>query len=72
VTWFEPDPPDPPSPVDGQPPRRARRAWLLAAPAVTLALGMVLGFALESARSAANRGARPRPALPPPNRLPPR
>jgi hypothetical protein len=69
VTWFDPDPP---SPVGGQPPRRARRAWLLAAPAVTLVIGMVLGFALGSARSggepasaAATRPAAAQPAAAP-------
>jgi hypothetical protein len=62
VTLFEPDPPGPPSaaapPVDGQQPvtpvqapRRTRRAWLLAALAVTLAVGMVPGYALGSWRS---------------------
>jgi hypothetical protein len=75
VTLFEPDPPGPPSgstsPVHRQPLRR-RRAWRLAASAVTLALGLVLGFALGSGRSgggplgaAAPRPAQTRPAAVP-------
>jgi hypothetical protein len=62
--WFEPDQPDPapaiaPSTAAGEPkpatllhaPRRTPRAWLLLVPGVTLTLGMVLGFAVGSARS---------------------
>jgi hypothetical protein len=63
--WFEPEQPDPtpaiaapavggePQPATKfqAPQRRTPRAWLLIAPAVTLALGMVLGSAIESARS---------------------
>jgi hypothetical protein len=60
VSLFEPDQPDPPPtvalPVAGagpQPgaPLRARRAWLLLAPAGALAVGLLLGFALGSARA---------------------
>jgi hypothetical protein len=58
---FEPDQPDPPPPkmtpaVAGppqmvplpRPPRRTVSAWLLLAPALTLVVGAVLGFALGS------------------------
>jgi hypothetical protein len=67
VTWFEPDPPDPASgtmsAVHDQPPRPAGWAWRLAAPAVTLVLGMVLGFALGAGRSGGEpaSGTAPRP-----------
>ena len=49
-----PDPlPAPPSPAGGplRAPRRRRGAWLLVAPAVTLAVGLVLGFTLGSTRA---------------------
>jgi len=63
--WFEPDQPDPapaiaapavggepqPATLLQAPQRRTPRARLLIAPAVTLALGTVLGFAIESTRS---------------------
>ena len=64
VSLFEPDQPDPPPTMastlaDGelQPgtplraPRRPPRAWLLLALAGTLAVGLLLGFALGSARA---------------------
>lgn len=58
ASLFEPAGPDPApapaSPVAGGPleaPRRRPRAWLLVAPAVTLAVGLVLGFALGSTRA---------------------
>jgi hypothetical protein len=57
ASLFEPAWPDqapaPPSPAGGPlgAPRRRRRAWLLVAPAVTLAVGLVLGFALGSTRA---------------------
>jgi hypothetical protein len=62
--WFEQTRPDPapataPPAAGGEPqpgtlvqaPRRPPQAWLLSALAVTLAVGMVLGFAMGSARS---------------------
>jgi hypothetical protein len=56
ASLFEPAGPDPspatPSPPADGPlagPRRRPRAWLLVAPAMTLAVGLVLGFALGSA-----------------------
>jgi len=56
--WLvEPDQPEPAGGGEPQPatpfeaPRRTLRAWLLIAPAVTLAAGVVLGFALGSARA---------------------
>jgi hypothetical protein len=55
---FEPAAPDPapapPPPAAVGPldaPRRRPRAWLLVVPAVTLAVGLVLGFALGSAQA---------------------
>jgi hypothetical protein len=73
VSLFEPDQPDPasattspapggqPQPVTPLPaPRRLPRAWLLLAPAVTLAVGLAAGFALGSARA----GGEP-PSAPP-------
>jgi hypothetical protein len=83
--WFEQIRPDPApatavpaagaEPQPGtlvQTPRRPRRAWLLSAPAVTLAVGMVLGFAMGSVRSGgeptrapATRAPAAQPAQPP-------
>jgi len=58
ASLFEPAAPDPaPTPAPpaaGRPlhvPRRRPRAWLLVAPAMTLAVGLVLGFALGSAQA---------------------
>lgn len=64
VPLFEPDQPDPASTTTspapgGQPrpvaplpaPRQTPRAWLLLAPAVTLAVGLAAGLALGSARA---------------------
>jgi len=61
---FEPDQPQPPPPppppaadrtpqpvTADEPPRRPPRAWLLMAPALTLALGLAAGFALGSSRA---------------------
>jgi hypothetical protein len=72
---FEPDQPDPPpaasSPATGrkpQPvrsfegPRRRPRVGLLLAPALTLAVGLALGFALASTR--VDREPTPSPAVP--------
>ena len=63
VSLFEPDQPDPGPPKTApalagppqplrppQPPRRVS-VWLLMAPALTLAVGLVLGFALGSAQA---------------------
>jgi hypothetical protein len=72
VSLFEPDQPDPasattspapggqPQPVTPLPAPRLPRAWLLLAPAVTLAVGLAAGFALGSARA----GGEP-PSAPP-------
>jgi hypothetical protein len=73
VSLFEPDQPAPasattspapdgkPQPVTPSPaPRRTPRAWLLLAPAVTLAVGLAAGFALGSAQA----GGEP-PSAPP-------
>jgi hypothetical protein len=63
---FEPDQPDPPPPIAAaapavagppqlarppRPPRRTVSAWLLLAPALTLVVGAVLGFALGSTQA---------------------
>ncbi|HEV8652498.1 MAG TPA: hypothetical protein VG276_24700 [Actinomycetes bacterium] len=49
--------PQPATPFKG--PRRALWAWLLLAPAVTLAVGLVLGFALGSARAGSEQVSAP-------------
>ena len=75
--WFEPEQPDPApttaASAAGEQPRpgpllqalrRPRRAWPRILPAVTLAIGMVLGFAVGSVRL----GAGGEPASPPATR----
>jgi hypothetical protein len=85
--WFEPEQPDPAPATTalaagGEPrpdilvraPWRTPRAWLLLASAVTLAVGMVLGLAVGSARSGGEPTSGPptrapvtQPALAPPH-----
>jgi hypothetical protein len=82
---FEPPRPDPvpapASPPGGEgSPGRGRRPWLLAVPALTLAVGLLLGFALGSARAggdhagaaAARAAARPAPGRRTPAAVPPK
>jgi len=84
VSLFEPDQPDPPPPrtapaVAGppepirppQPPRRTVSAWLLVAPALTLAVGVLLGFALGSTQPSRQPAGVTPPAPPPPTELVP-
>lgn len=47
------------------PPRAPRWGWLLAAPAVTLAVGLALGFALGSSRAAGGPSAATATPAPP-------
>jgi hypothetical protein len=49
-----------------QAPRRTPRAWLLLAPALTLAVGVVLGFALGSARAGGEPTSAPATSTPAP------
>jgi hypothetical protein len=81
---FEPDQPDPPPPrsapaVAGPPelvrpplpPRRAISAWLLLPPALTLGVGLVLGFALGSTQVSRQHAEVAPSSLPPTTRLVP-
>jgi hypothetical protein len=88
---FEPDQPDPPPPEavqaatgpsppmrPAQPPPRKRSAWLLLVPALTLAVGAVLGIALGSTQASRHPtgvtttsppSPSTRPAVPPSTRV---
>ena len=88
---FEPDRSDPPPPEavqaatgspppirPAQPPPRKRSAWLLLVPALTLAVGAVLGFALGSTQASrhptggtttSSPSPSTRPAVPPSTRV---